>query len=387
MPKRMRSPDTTTSESESSDGSSNTTTSESGASEGSSHCGLPKKSAKRYRQVWDDFMRWLPANTGYKPNIRSLKEPLEGHITAYFRDLHGSREMRANTIWSYYSIINTGYVKHFGKTLKERAPRLTARLKQYAKEEEAPVRRAATFDGNDIVNYMQRVTSNMDDTQEKALYTLAYFGGLRCAELRLLSIENIRADKEGVIRVVYKACKAAAQTQRTFFVPLSPSHGNAFTAAVTAHLKNLQNAGITTGPVARRISQDKTSILQTPVGKNTLYHLPKSVARKLGKADADSYSGHSLRRTSAKMAADGGATTFDLRRHYGWVSEKTPQTYVDQSAAKNQHMASLLVSNVAPSVPSQPSQDSAVQLTQTTMSQVQSTQRVTIDVNLNITTK
>ena len=48
------------------------------------------------------------------------------------------------------------------------------------------------------------------------------------------------------------------------------------------------------------------------MGKNTLSSIPKEVARILGKDNPDSYSFHSLRRSSATMAADNGATVAQM---------------------------------------------------------------------------
>ena len=49
----------------------------------------------------------------------------------------------------------------------------------------------------------------------------------------------------------------------------------------------------------------------------------KEVAKELGLEHPDTYTGHCFRRSSATEAANKGATSVDLKRHFGWVGEQT----------------------------------------------------------------
>ncbi len=53
------------------------------------------------------------------------------------------------------------------------------------------------------------------------------------------------------------------------------------------------------------------------------------MAKELGLDNPASFTDHCFRRFSATEAAFKGTTTVDLKRHYGWVQDKTTLKYVD----------------------------------------------------------
>ncbi|KAJ8912672.1 hypothetical protein NQ315_011031 [Exocentrus adspersus] len=55
-----------------------------------------------------------------------------------------------------------------------------------------------------------------------------------------------------------------------------------------------------------------------PVGKNTFGEIPSIIAKYLGLSDPDKYTGHCMRRTSATLLAEAGASMTTLKRHGGW---------------------------------------------------------------------
>lgn len=55
-----------------------------------------------------------------------------------------------------------------------------------------------------------------------------------------------------------------------------------------------------------------------PVGKNTFGAIPKSIAQFLKLPNADKYTGHTFRRTSATLLADSGADITSVKRHGGY---------------------------------------------------------------------
>lgn len=68
-----------------------------------------------------------------------------------------------------------------------------------------------------------------------------------------------------------------------------------------------------------------------PIGINKFGAMPKEVAKFLGLPDADCYTGHSFRRTSATLLADSGADILTLKRHGGWRSNAVAESYVEDS--------------------------------------------------------
>jgi site-specific recombinase XerD len=70
------------------------------------------------------------------------------------------------------------------------------------------------------------------------------------------------------------------------------------------------------------------------VGKNTLANVPKKVAQYLGLENPESYTGHTLRTTSASMLVEGGGDLLTLKRHGGWKSSSVAEGYIEESIAR-----------------------------------------------------
>ena len=57
-----------------------------------------------------------------------------------------------------------------------------------------------------------------------------------------------------------------------------------------------------------------------PIGKNQIAKMPSQVATFLNLEDAAKYTGHSYRRSGAKLLADSGASMMDIKRMGNWDS-------------------------------------------------------------------
>lgn len=68
-----------------------------------------------------------------------------------------------------------------------------------------------------------------------------------------------------------------------------------------------------------------------PVGKNSFGHFPQKIAKFLNLPDANLYTGHCFRRTSASLLADSGVNIDQLKRHGGWKSAAVAESYVERS--------------------------------------------------------
>ena len=67
--------------------------------------------------------------------------------------------------------------------------------------------------------------------------------------------------------------------------------------------------------------------------------VPREVAVLLEKEDPTTYTFHSLRRSSATAAADGGASVQQLMDFYGWQNTNMSQEYVSSSKVGVKSMA------------------------------------------------
>ena len=75
----------------------------------------------------------------------------------------------------------------------------------------------------------------------------------------------------------------------------------------------------------------KGKCVAQPIGVNKFGNMPKEIAKYLGLPEADLYTGHSFRRTSATMLADSGADILTLKRHGGWRSDAVAESYIENS--------------------------------------------------------
>ena len=67
------------------------------------------------------------------------------------------------------------------------------------------------------------------------------------------------------------------------------------------------------------------------IGKNKFMKMPKLIAQFLELPNAEKYTGHAFRRTSATLLAESGADMSAIQRHGGWKSAQVAQGYVDES--------------------------------------------------------
>lgn len=68
-----------------------------------------------------------------------------------------------------------------------------------------------------------------------------------------------------------------------------------------------------------------------PVGLHTFGKIPNKIAEFLKLANPELYTGHCLRRSSATLLVDGGASITNLKRHGGWKSANIAEGYVENS--------------------------------------------------------
>ncbi|CAH2009888.1 unnamed protein product [Acanthoscelides obtectus] len=75
------------------------------------------------------------------------------------------------------------------------------------------------------------------------------------------------------------------------------------------------------------------------VGKNQFYKVPESLANFLQLENANSYIGHSFRRSSATLLVETGGDLMTLKKHGGWKSSTVAEGHVDKSVAHRTEIA------------------------------------------------
>lgn len=89
------------------------------------------------------------------------------------------------------------------------------------------------------------------------------------------------------------------------------------------------------------------------IGKNSLGKIPSIIANYLHLPNANLYTGHCIRRTSATMLSDSGASLTTVKRHGGWKSTNVAEGYIETSKETRMRIAqSVLMGNNSQERPS-----------------------------------
>lgn len=82
------------------------------------------------------------------------------------------------------------------------------------------------------------------------------------------------------------------------------------------------------------------------IGINKLGAMPKMIANYLNLPDAESYTGHCFRRTSATVLADSGADLVTLKRHGGWKSNGVAEGYIENSIQNKRNIGKRIANSI-----------------------------------------
>lgn len=82
--------------------------------------------------------------------------------------------------------------------------------------------------------------------------------------------------------------------------------------------------------------------LKRPIGIHQFGKMPQTVATYLKLPNANEYTGHCFRRSSATILVDTGADLTSLKRHGGWKSSTVAEGYIDDSISNKIEVASRI---------------------------------------------
>lgn len=187
-------------------------------------------------------------------------------------------------------------------------------------------------------------TESLRDRRDRALLLYGFATAVRGSELVRLQVADIEAREKGdVVTIGYSKGDQTGQGQTVaaLAVPGSPY------CPVTALRVWLQAAGITEGPLFRRISSGG-SVGDDALSDKTVVRLIKRTAKAAG-LDEKRYSGHSLRRGFLTSAAMNRADVLKMVAQSRHANINTILDYVENQRLFDNHAgASLLQPAVAP---------------------------------------
>ncbi|KAI4467934.1 hypothetical protein MML48_2g00007959 [Holotrichia oblita] len=106
------------------------------------------------------------------------------------------------------------------------------------------------------------------------------------------------------------------------------------------------------------------------MGHNTISKSAIKIATYLKLPDANNYTGHSFRRTSATILADNGGDILSLKRHGGWKSSTVAEGYVEDSITDKKRIASIVQGTTVNYEPDLPPSTSIFEVTPSTSTSV-----------------
>ena len=293
---------------------------------------IPEKSKTEYIHQWKLFTEFV----GHQD------QPTETDFIQYVDFLHTQRKYAASTMWKVYSILNHMFQHNFDTKLQE-YPKLTQLMKSYNADYERKV--ASVFSKENIETFLRMKELDGDPfwILRKAVLCVAVSGGLRSAEITELTFDDF-IERDGTYHFNIKRKKQhGEQLSSKFVVPSRLAvYLNNYILALRTTIGDYVLEGRLFKGTPKYNHTDAAKFVNQPMGKNKLATIGVDIAKKLELSKPETYTGHCFRRTSATLAADGGATIPEMQRAFAWKSAKTAMKYVDNTDEGAEAMAEVI---------------------------------------------
>ena len=276
----------------------------------------PIKSSKSYDNQWDDFINFCGIS----------EEPNEEDFIKYFHHLGEVRKYASSSLWSKYSMINHKYQTLHGHKL-QKFPRVTLLLKKF--EAGYKRKKASIFTKDHIMQFLNDAPDDGEYVHIKAGVVVAYFGGLRCADLVGINCEDLEFNENTGMWVTYTISKQRGESiNNKFNIPLQ------FCSYLETYDNALHRCNAGSGRFMKTYRVNKNCegfYTRQPMGKNFLAKFTVKMANFLNLPNPETYSGHAIRRSSASIMAEAGTSTSQLKKHFYWKTEATSLKYIENS--------------------------------------------------------
>jgi integrase len=240
----------------------------------------------------------------------------------------------ATTLWTMYSLLKKYMLLEcsFDLGSSVRITEFLKTLSRYHKKKKAP-----SFQRDDLYRYLRTAPSDGRQLICKLVLLTGFFAGLRSCELVALTWEDLIFAQEGILVNIRRSKTDQAGVGT---VKLLPKLEEDLLCPVFYYSRYREIIGEPVGRLFRQFANCKFT--KSPMGKNTIAGFPKEIASFLGLEFPNSYTGHSLRVTSATVLADEGANNLALKRHGRWSSDSVAEEYVRNSKHSRVETATLL---------------------------------------------
>jgi integrase len=175
---------------------------------------------------------------------------------------------------------------------------------------------------------------NKEHLINKCAIVIGIHGLTRISELCNLNFENVTINQDCFIFNIVESKTDQAKKGWNFHV-LSP-----FTFFIQMYI-DLFKTTERSGRFFRNFTKEGKPTV-TPMGKNKIGKIPCIIASFLGLPDANSYTGHCMRRSGATLLADNGASKLMIKRAGRWKSDTVCDGYIDDSTSSKIQIANVI---------------------------------------------
>ena len=170
----------------------------------------PSKSRDVYERAWVLFGEFLNRDV-------NQSEPKEEDYIRYFDYLRKAKNYKSSSLWAIHSRVKNCHQRRYGTDPKWK--RVYMQLQSY--EADYVVKTANVFALDEIEVILQLDNNSAVWVMRKALAAVAICGGLRCCEVRNITLRDVVTDDEGAWVTFRHGKQRGAQKVNEFIVPFN----------------------------------------------------------------------------------------------------------------------------------------------------------------------
>ncbi len=196
---------------------------------------------------------------------------------------------------------------------------------------------ALTLDALTTMISSLKDTKRLIDYRNSALLQLGFFGAFRRSELVDITWESVCFVKEGIEILISRSKTDQGGDGQICAIP----SGEGLLCPVTALIKWREQSQCESGHVFCHIK--KGIVTNESIQPRQVNALIKNIAKSCNLADAENYSGHSLRRGFASEASRNNVPFSSIKRQGRWRSDSTVMGYIDEGKRFDQNAAGMML--------------------------------------------
>ncbi|KAG4066916.1 hypothetical protein HA402_009018 [Bradysia odoriphaga] len=265
-----------------------------------------------------------------KTEVKIITEDV---LLGYFHGL--AQTYKPSSLWSYYSMLKCTIRTNFGIDIGK-FYQLASFLKQKNKGYKAV--KALVFTEQEVARFLVEAPDR-DWIDVKAVQIFGVCGALRSVDIVNITVKDVQRQGE-VLLVTVKEKKT--DLDRSFTI------AGVFVTIIEKYAA-LRSPATKTDRFFVNYLKGKCTV--QPIGKNKISLMPRRVAAYLSLPEPDRYTGHCLRRSSATIFINAGATMESLQRFVGWRSTAVAEGYIAESFKRQKETGETIVGAIVASIP------------------------------------